>query len=378
MADAVLPESDGASAPPVEHVLHVVDEDVCTRFAPMFTQVMQSLCASGVRTSLLTDDEDVVARLERSPVECHWVPQLSGWRAWGLGRYLSAHFSTPPDIVHLWGTAGLGWVERWAVHAGVPLLVYLLGQSHVEGVMRGGVEHKHLATASPALGDPLTARFPHAAPRCRTIRPAIARPMHPPRPRDAERTFSILCATPLTADAGLSVLIDAVAQLHRNHCEVQVGLVGDGPAVSEVWRQIRDRDVRDCVSLVDDPKLWEKVLPEVDACVVPACQRELSIVPLLAMAFGKVVIAARDQVADWFIADRTTWEFTPGSAVELAYLLGRAIEQPRLARELGDSAAAYVHAQRSIRDLLAELLDTYAAMTGSASTAAETREPVRE
>jgi len=79
------------------------------------------------------------------------------------------------------------------------------------------------------------------------------------------------------------------------------------------------------------------------------------------MAHGKTVIAARHQPADWFIEDRTAWQFSPGSAVELAYLLARAIERPQQAQALGESAAAYVRAHHAPSTAVDELLAAYGA-----------------
>jgi hypothetical protein len=84
----------------------------------------------------------------------------------------------------------------------------------------------------------------------------------------------------------------------------------------------------------------------------------------MAMGLGKVVIASRDQLAEWFIEDRTTWQFTPGSAVELAYLLTRAIEQPRAAQELTASASEYVRVHHAVPGMVEALIALYGTLAG--------------
>jgi glycosyltransferase involved in cell wall biosynthesis len=154
-------------------------------------------------------------------------------------------------------------------------------------------------------------------------------------------------------------MIAAIAELRRQGRDLHAALLEPGRNTSAIWRHITARHVQPCISLMNDAGLWEKVLPEVDACVVPAPQYELTIVPLLAMALGKLVIAARDQPAEWFLEDRTAWQFTPGSAVELAYLLVRAIEQPRRVEETGQRAAEYVRVHHSVRELVTTLTGLY-------------------
>jgi len=376
MADNAEKNDDKAAAPPIEHVLHVADREVCVRMAPMLAQVLSGLCAIRLRVSLLTDDSEMIARLDGSGVECHLVAHVAGWRAWELRALLASHFQSLPGVVHLWGTAGLWWLQRWAWRARVPVLIHALGESNVRHLLSRGLHvNQHLAVASAALAGPLRERFPLAIGRCQTILPAIAPPLHPAEPRDAAHTFSALCVGPFAEDCGLDILIDAVAQLRRDHPDSQVAIVGEGPGMDATWGYIRQRGVGECISRVDEANLWEKVLPEVDALVVPAAQREFSIAPLLAMGLGKVVIASRDQIGEWFIEDRTCWQFTPGSAVELAYLSARAIEQPKHARELSEAAIEYVRNHHPVRELIERIITLYGLAvrrSGAAAKLAET------
>ncbi len=369
-----MAKSNGATfsnrtTPLVEHALHVIDQDAHARLGPMFVQIMRGLADSGLRNSLLTDDEALIDRLEELPIECHLTSRLVGWQSWTLPSELAGRFTNRPDLVQMWGTAGLWGVRRWASRARVPVLIYALGETQVKRLMRGGLtERQCIAVAAERLADPLLACFPMVADRCHTLPLAVATPMGSVWQRKADRTPGVLCAERVTIDNGLNVLVDAVAQVSGAGCDLQVVLAGHGPDDQHVWQHIRHREVQQLVSLIDAPRLWEQALPEIDICVVPACQRELSVAPLLAMGLGKVVIAARDQIAEWFIEDETCWQFTPGSAVELAYLLNRAIEQPERARALGASAAEHVRAHCSVRVLLAKLLALYASLgdTGGA------------
>jgi len=363
-----MTDNDAARAgPPADlaiHVLHVVGRDAALRLGPMLAQVMQALSARGLKTTLVTDDAELGVRLADTPVECHLVPHVGGWRAWRLDGLLTARLA-PPNVVHVWGQAGLGWLLRWARQADVPCVAHVFGTAHGEQALRTCRRaSEHVVFASSALAAPLLPRFPHAAARCRVVPPAVAIPPHTSPADSGERLFTALCVGRFAEEHGLELVIDAVAQLRRNRVDLQVGLVSDGPGLGAIWRRIRERRVRECVALVDEPRLWEKVLPEVDACLVPAAESELTIVPLLAMGLGKLVIATRNQPADWFFEERTAWQFTPGSAAELAYLLTRAIEQPQKALELRTAAAQYVRAEHSIAAMIERLGELYATACG--------------
>lgn len=352
---------DEATLPTVASVLHVASGEVLARVGPMFTQLTSAFCAAGTRVALVTDSAEMVARLQGTRVVCHCFPHLDGWRAWGLDVQLAARFNPPPDVMHVWDTAGWRWVQRWAWRAGIPLVLHLLSKAALDRLLRSGLpETPELVAGSQALADELVGRAPRAAGRCRTVVPAIAPGVRPTAERGPDRAFSVLCVGRAPPDGGLELLLEAIAPLQRRPCDLVVAVLGTGGGLDALRRRARALGVQECVALLDEPWLWEKVLPGADALVVPTCQHDLSVVPLLAMALRKVVLTSRDQPAEWFVEDRTTWQFTPGSAVELAYLLTRAIEQPKQVLELTATAAVYVREHHTVRALVAALNSCYA------------------
>lgn len=353
---------DGPAALKGAHILHVADRDVLARFGLMFSQLLPALAASGLRVSLLSDDEPMLASFEGTPVERHRVEHLHGWRAWRLGSVLGARFGTPPKIAHLWGTASLRWMQGWLRSARVPTVIHALGASHIAHLARRGIRsHERVVSASRSLLEPLVQHHPLAAGACQTILPGVAPPLWPERELRLDHTLGVLCVTHLGNLAGLVLLMQAAAQLRRTAFDLQIAVVGAGSLAHAAWNKIRGERVQDCLSIVDEPGLWERVLPGVDVCVVPTRQQELWLAPLLAMALGKAVIASRDQVAEWYVENRTCWQFTPGSAVELAYLLERVTAQPKHVQELCAGAAEYVRERHTISELIEHLLALYGA-----------------
>lgn len=377
MASTPVPDVIGSTPPPLAHVLHLADRDVNLRFGPMLAQVLPGLCAGGIRTTLVSDDPALLDRLERTPVGRLAAPCLAGWRGWSLPALLTARLTPTPDVLHLWGTGGLWWARRWSRQTGVPLLVHALGVRHAERLAAGPRRRdERVVLAAGGLAAAWRGRASVAAAKFRTVAPGIAPPVvstdfHTPG-REAEgRALAILCVSEFAERDGLAVLVEAVAQLHRRGTDLHAVLIGSGAGSEAVWQCIRDHAASECVSLLDEPALWEKALPEVEVLVVPAGQRELSIVPLLAMGLGKVVITSRDQLADWFVEGTTCWQFTPGSAVELAYLLARVVEQPAAAQELTANALACVRERHSLRQALESLWAVYGEVTAGAASRSE-------
>lgn len=347
-------------------VLHVVSRPLVARWAPMLRQTVWALAESGVPTALLTDDAELFATLDGTDVQCHHCDSLDGWRSWRLGGLLARRFQPPPAILHAWGTPAWWSLRRWARSQAVRILVHAFGVADVERAVRGGLRPgERLVVAAPRLAEPLAAHQRTAKVAWQAVSPAAALPQRTAGTPVADHILSVLCVSRLANLAGLTTLIDALAQLRAKRSEVQVVLVGDGPGLSAVWRHIRERKVNDCCVIIDEPKLWEKGLAGADVCVVPACQRELWLAPLLALGLGKLVIASRDQIGDWFVEGQTSWQFTPGSAVELAYLLTRAIEQPNAVRETCGQAAEYYRARHSVGDLVGRLIESYGTLAGT-------------
>ncbi len=352
------------------HVLHVVDTSVVVRWGPMLRQTLRALHDSGTPTSLVTNDRELPANLEGTGVECHAVEQLAGWRAWRLGERLLARFRHPPKIVHLWGATGLAWVQRWCRRNHVPVVVHAFGVTDVAQLTAPRVDvQTRVAVASDHLAELGSQRAGDMARPWTVIPPGVALPRQSAATRTGERTLAVLCACSLDRPDAAGVLIDAIAELRRTQRDVQAVLVGAGPGTDLIWRQIHTRAVHDCCAVLDEPRLWEKGLPGADVCVVPARQGDLWLTPLLAMGLGKLVIASRDQPAQWFIEGQTAWQFTPGSAVELAYLLTRAADQPQHVQEATATASAYFDTHHSIGALLARLAALYRSIVDEGRTA---------
>jgi glycosyltransferase involved in cell wall biosynthesis len=276
--------------------------------------------------------------------------------------------SNPPEVVHVWGAGRSGVLTDWVQRRGTPTLLHALSTRDVERLKRRGLRANETAAgACEEFRETLRQRWPTPAQPIESLEPGLLVPEHPAGLSSDEHTLGVMWTGRIDNHSGLDVLIDAIAQLHRKEIDLQVALIGDGPNRRAVWQRLRRENVHDCVSLIDEPSLWPRALRGADALVVPNCQHTLALAPLAAMARGTIVIASRDQLADWFIEDRTSWEFNPGSSVELAYHLSRVAQRHPHARALSRTAAAYVRSEHTITDQAERLAALYARLASAAA-----------
>ncbi|MGD8453685.1 MAG: glycosyltransferase family 4 protein [Phycisphaerae bacterium] len=362
MADDETQRRFPGTTPP--RVLHVADTDVSARFGRMFRQLGFGLATEGLRVSFLTDDPRLASDLDGTPVECLTVKNLTGWWSWGLIRQLGRRLDPPPQLVHLWGTRCLRTIGRWAASREIPVLVHATSVADVECLLqlRRPWVHTYWAAACRGLVSLALSHSREAAEWLTVLPPVLLMPDPPAACQTEEHVLGVVWTGRLDPQAGLETLVDAVAQCARHEQELQVALIGTGPGVQSVWERIRQTNAQHCITLVHEPRSWDQAMGGVDVYVVPARQAELSLAPLLAMALGKTVLASRDQVAEWFVDDRTCWQFTPGSAVELAYLLSRAVDGDRRVQRLGESATSYVREHHMCSAVLPDLLTAYEAL----------------
>jgi len=372
MSGSAPTPDEGAS--PARYVLHVADASVFDRFGRMMRQVGLALAEEELRIGLLTDDADAVRDLEGTPIECFRCECLAGWRAWRLARWLSQRLPTRPALVHVWGTRGLAPLSAWARPLGVPMLIHVLAEDDLPALQRRGPRRdEQVALLCGALGESLQARWAVRGAELALLPPAILSPQCRAGERPAERTLGVLWTGVIDGASGLDVLVDAVALLRKRAVDFQAALIGGGPRVTHLWQIMRAAGVRDLCSLVNEPRLWDQAMQGIDVCVVPARQSAPSLAPLLAMALRRVVIASRDQLAEWFVEDETAWQFTPGSAAELAYHLANVAADAEKAAALGQSAQQYTRVWHSLTALTGRLLRVYERVVASA--AANSLEP---
>lgn len=347
------------------HVLHVVDSGVFSRFGRMIRQLLLGLATAGARASLLTDDERMAVGCGPFAAECIHVPALTGWRAWRVARWVSSELEQPADLLHVWGTSALSVLERWSQRSQIPTLVHALSDADVAALTRRGPGAiRHVAGASQHLCQMLSAGKPASHFPVRRFAPALILPDCLTTDRRPQRAIGAVWAGLSEFVAGLDTVLKAISVLRDRNRFAQVMLIDMSRAESRgaghrLWSAINESRLADRVSMIKGPAIWEEAIGGADVCLVPGCERELTLAPLLAMAMGKVVIASGDQLADWYVENKTAWLFKPGSPADLARLIERVQAEPDAAAALGESARSFVRERHTITGVAAELMEFY-------------------
>lgn len=343
-------------------VLHLVPRDVHSRFGRMFRQLGLALEEEGFRVSLASDDPRLVADVETSPVVGVPVRAFSGWRSLGLLSEIERVIDEPADFLHVWGLATLPAARRIVRQAARPILVHLTTLGEVESLARHSLRAgEAIAVPCQRMSQWLRQRRA-ATPVPAVIEPGLIAPDDIPARNVESRSLGILWLGKPTTHAAMTVLLDFVGTLRKDNAETQTIVPLDGSAAAKLWRMARQRALHDCITILEDSLLWNQALRGFDVCIVPENQIELSLAPLLAMSLGEIVIAGREQIADWFSPDETTLAYETGDALDLARQVQRVISRQPACGALSRSAIQYVRERHSLSRLAARLVELYSTL----------------
>lgn len=141
---------------------------------------------------------------------------------------------------------------------------------------------------------------------------------------------TLCCVARLSGQKGLPVLVEAAAILKRRGIRFEIVVVGDGELRRVLEEEITSRDLREEVNLVGWKSGAEvrKQITESRALVVPSFGEGLPVVIMEAYSLGRPVIATRIAGIPELVDEDCGWIISPGSAVDLADAMEKALTAP--------------------------------------------------
>jgi glycosyltransferase involved in cell wall biosynthesis len=203
---------------------------------------------------------------------------------------------------------------------------------------------------------------PEVWPRLRVVRCGVDASLldQPFTPVPESRRF--LTIGRLSREKGQAVLIEAVAQLRSEGVPVELVIIGDGPARSEIEEMIEHQNLKDCVSMEG----WQtseqiiRQLSEVRSLVLASFAEGLPVVIMEALASYRPVIATQIAGVPELVAEGVNgWLVPSGSVNALADAMRQALHCPveRLTEmgRAGHDAVCRLHDRRKEVDKLEQL-----------------------
>ena len=141
-------------------------------------------------------------------------------------------------------------------------------------------------------------------------------------------------------EKGISVLVEALANLRRHQLEFEAKLIGDGPERPKIQSEIAAAQLDSSVKItgyVSGAALAE-VIADVSVVVMPSIWEETAgLAAMEQMMRGRLVVCADIGGLTEIVGDAGL-KFPAGNATALAACLRRVIENPRLVEEFGAKA----------------------------------------
>jgi glycosyltransferase involved in cell wall biosynthesis len=240
------------------------------------------------------------------------------------------------------------WYERLAGSPATSLLrraVETLGLRAADGVI----------VTTPELGAHVAARVGDA--KVHLIPNGVDTARFAPAPHAARRARNVLYVGRLSSEKNLGAIVDAAARL-ADHFELQLTFVGDGPARADLEAEARRRHVAaEFVPVVEHRRVPE-FLTAADAFVLPSHTEGHPKILLEAMSAGVPCIAS-DVGGNRAIVEPgvTGLLFDLDDPGALARALARVLDDPLMARELGERARQRAVERYDLTRLVAEEIE---------------------
>ncbi len=184
----------------------------------------------------------------------------------------------------------------------------------------------------------------------------------------AEDMSSIPSGTPLVACVARLEPVKGVEYLVRaavDMPDVTVAIAGAGPLGQSLRDVARELGVADRVTLLGRVSSVEPLLAAADVVVLPSLSEGMPTVALEAMALGRPLVATRVGGTPEVVEDGVTGLLVePADPAAIAAAVQRLVDDPALAKQIGDAGAERVRAHFSVDAMCAAYVDLLTSIIG--------------
>jgi glycosyltransferase involved in cell wall biosynthesis len=343
-------------------VLIVVDDDCIERYASVAKYMVVGLADAAVRTTVLFRTRRLPEALELGPCEAvHLRPARWPFRERFPASLAQQIDDGKFDVAHCLSGTLLEWVLNQPAFGQLPIVTSITDHADLERwQVLGGRRPRLWAIAA----DPLLFKAAFESHRVQTgfvkfVRLGVTGSEGAPIMPEADHICSALVLSPLTADAGLDLVLRAMQTVTQQKRELALFLIGAGPAEKSLRKLASDLRLEGQVVFVGAFGQWAEALRGSDLFIVPRKPRRWSSRILRAMVAGRVVLAPRDVASEDLIHDETACLFVPGDEADLARQWKRLVSEPETTRRIGAAARERVRAKHSISAMGEALIDVY-------------------
>jgi glycosyltransferase involved in cell wall biosynthesis len=163
----------------------------------------------------------------------------------------------------------------------------------------------------------------------------------------------------LSPEKGLAVLVEAFANLRRTH-DVQLSIIGEGPAKESVQRQVESLGLLDHVTFHGYMRDPEAIYSMMDLLILPSLTEGIPLTLLEGMSFGLPIVASDVGGVPEVLQDNLSGLLTrPGRVDDLVEKMAALIRNPGLRARLGGGARERVSSICDIDKWKTTLLKVY-------------------
>ena len=154
-------------------------------------------------------------------------------------------------------------------------------------------------------------------------------------------------------------LLNAVKHLTIDGYEFILAIIGSGPGVRPLHRQIKLLGLSGIVTLVSKMQPIRSIFSQADIFIQPQMVTEFNSLMLEAMSVGMAVATTRQNEDDMIIEDETALLFDQHDEINVYSTLQKLLDQRQFAKQIAIGAQTYLRRNHSVSKMTSALVEAY-------------------